>query len=482
MIKLFLQRLLLAHVLVVVFLPASQAQQKQNLPDMGASGVVPVGQEYYMGRAWLMSYRRQVPIVEDPILQVYLENLIFDLAENSELTDHRLVLVAVDNSTINAFAVPGGVVGVHTGLINKAESEAELSSVLTHELAHISQRHFSRGIEAKQATTIPMLVGLLGGMVAIVAGAGDAGMGAIMGSQAAVQNTQLRFSRGFEQEADRIGIQNLYRADMDPMGAANMFTVMQRVSRRYGSNPPEFLLSHPLTKTRIADARNRGGQFPRRMYPDNPEFQLMRVRAELSFIKDDDVAVDRFRDHLAKKGRNAEAQQYGLVLALTRKREYAEAMEYLMPLRKYSPENLTYILAEADIYIESGEFDEALRTLGRSWALMPDNHPVVMAMVKAHMRAGRFTQAEKILAPHARRRGSDPYPWYVLAEVQGLSGNTYQLHQSRAQYFYLVGRMMSARAQLGYALRLAPDDVAKERIRTEQRQVEGAARALGQMK
>ena len=127
MIKLFLQRLMLAHVLVVLFLSASQAQQKDNLPSMGASGVIPVGQEYYMGRAWLMSFRRQAPIVEDPILQVYLENLIFNLAEKSELSDHRLVLVAVDNSTINAFAVPGGVVGVHTGLINKAETEAELS-------------------------------------------------------------------------------------------------------------------------------------------------------------------------------------------------------------------------------------------------------------------------------------------------------------------------------------------------------------------
>jgi predicted Zn-dependent protease len=481
MITKHLQRFLVAAVLALLALSPSQAQQKDNLPSMGETGVIPVGQEYYMGRAWLMSYRRQVPIVEDPLMQVYLETLIFELAEKSELTDHRLVIVAVQNSTINAFAVPGGVVGVHTGLIVKAESEAQLASVLSHELAHISQRHFARGIEAKQASQIPSLVGMLGGMVAIVAGAGDAGMGAIMGSQAGAQNRQLRFSRGFEQEADRIGIQNLERAGMDPMGAANMFTVMQRVSRSYGSRPPEFLMSHPLTTTRIADARSRAGQYPRRMYSDNPEFQLMRVRSELGFIEDNEVAVDRFRDRLAKKGRNAEAQQYGLVLALTRQREYAEAMQYLEPLREYSPENLAYILAEADIYIESGEFDDALRLLGRSWALMPGNYPVTMAMVKAHLRAGRYIQAEKMLAPLARRRANDPYPWYVLAEAQGLSGNTYALHQSRAQYFYLVGQMMAARAQLGYALRLAPDDVAKERIRAEQRQVEGAARALGQL-
>jgi predicted Zn-dependent protease len=258
-----------------------------------------------------------------------------------------------------------------------------------------------------------------------------------------------------------------------------MFTVMAREYR--GARPPEFLLTHPLTESRIADARNRAGQYPKRVYADNNTFQLMRVRVENSGIKGDDKAVEHFRDKLKRKGRNAEAYQYGLVLALTRKREYAQAMEYLAPLREFSPENQVYILAEADILTESGEFDDALRLLGRSWMLMPGNHPLTMAVVKAHLRAGRYKEAEKILENHARARGTDPYVWYVLAETQGLTGNTYGLHQSRAEYFFLNGQMLEARSQLGYALQLAPDDVARERIRTEQRQVEGAARALGQL-
>ncbi len=477
-----IQRLPLLLILLLLMPLGASAQQRNQLPDMGESGVLPVGQERMMGRVWLMSFRRSAPIVEDPLMQVYLENLINELAQESELQDRRIVLVAVDNSTINAFAVPGGVVGVHTGLISKAETEAELASVLTHELAHISQRHFSRGVEAQKVGNMAMLGGLLAGMVAIAAGSADAGIGAIAGGQAAAQQRSLSFSRAHEQEADRIGIQNLYRAGQDPMGASNMFKVMQRESRRYGSRPPEFLLTHPLTESRISDARNRASQFPRRMYPDNPSFQLMRVRSDLGFIRNDDEAVARYRSKLKRKGRNAESHQYGLALALTRKREFAEALELLKPLREYSPENLAYILAEADIYIESGEFDDAAAVLRPSWAVHPDSHPIIMMMVKAHLRAGRYTEAETILAPHARRRGSDPYPWYVLAEVQGLSGNTYELHQSRAQYFFLTGDMLAARAQLGHALRLAPDEVARERIRTEQRQVEGAARALGQLK
>jgi predicted Zn-dependent protease len=241
-------------------------------------------------------------------------------------------------------------------------------------------------------------------------------------------------------------------------------------------------MTHPLTETRIADARNRARQYPRRVYADSPDFQLMRMRVQADSFRSDEEAEAWFRTRLKRKGRNAEAQQYGLVLVLTRQRKFAEAMELLAPLREYRPENLPYILAEADIHIESGEFDAALSLLGRQWMLMPGNYPLTMAVSKAHLRAGRYTEAEKILAAEAKRRQNDPYVWYVLAETQGLTGNTYELHQSRAQYFYLNGMMLEARSQLGYALQLAPDPVAAERIRTEQRYVESAARALGQMK
>jgi len=467
--------------LLLAAIGATAAAQRNELPTMGERGVVPVGQEYMMGRVWLMSYRRQVPAVEDPLLQDYLETLIYRLAETSELKDRRLILITVDNQSINAFAVPGGVVGVHNGLVRRAETEAQLASVLTHELGHISQRHFARGVEAQQAARIPTLLGMLGGMVAIVAGAGDAGMAAMTGSQAAAQQNQLRFSRLHEKEADRVGIGNLARAGLDPNGAANMFEVMQATYGR-SRRPPEFLMTHPLTETRIADARNRARQYPKRVYADNPEFQLMRVRVQVDTFRNDDEAEAWYRKRLERKGRNAEAYQYGLVLTLTRKREYAEAMELLMPLREYRPDNLAYILAEADIYTESGEFEDALELLGKHWMLMPGNYPLTMAVSKTHLRAGRYTEAEKILEGQARRRPSDPYVWYVLAETQGLTGNLYGLHQSRAQYFFLNGQMLQARSQLGYALQLAPDEVARTRIRSEQRQVEGAARALGQMK
>jgi predicted Zn-dependent protease len=221
---------LLLSLLLALAAPGAAAQG-DNLPGFGEGNAVSLNQEYFLGRAWLMAFRRQAPILDDAVLQDYVENLVFRLAATSQLRERRLVVVLVENRAINAFAVPGGIVGVHNGLISKAEYEAQFSSVLTHELAHLSQRHFARGLEAQKKSSAASIAGLLGGLVMIAAGAGDAGMASVMGGQAAAQDSSLRYSRQFEQEADRVGMQNQVNAGLDPGGAAGMFVVMQGESR-----------------------------------------------------------------------------------------------------------------------------------------------------------------------------------------------------------------------------------------------------------
>jgi predicted Zn-dependent protease len=468
------------YLCLLLLIPSARSQDNA-LPSFGEGNAVSLTQEYYLGRAWLMSFRRQAPIYDDPIMQDYIENLVFRLVETSQLRERRLIIVLVDNQTINAFAVPGGIVGVHTGLIQKAEAEAQLASVLTHELAHLSQRHFARGIENQKKSNAAMLGGLLAGLVAIAAGSPDAGMGAIMGGQAAAMDSQLSYSRAHEQEADRVGMQNLAASGMDPGGAGAMFEVMQEVSRSYGSRPPEFLLTHPLTEKRIADAKNRAQGYPKKIYPDNTEFQLMRARAELSFFDDSKKAVQHFRDKRGKGGRFAVAAQYGWVLALTRNGEFAEARKLLKPMRSYAPYNLTYSLAEANIDITSGSYDRAINRLEYMLELTPGNHPTTMYLGESYFRAGYFDKADKLLSAHSRVKPLDPQLWYMLAEVQGKAGNILGLHQSRAEYFALNGAMKQAMQQLDYALGKATDDPTYERIQTRKAYFESVGRALGQL-
>jgi len=460
---------------------SSSAQQDYKLPGFGEGNAVSLNQEFYLGRAWLMSFRRQAPIIDDALLQDYVETLIYRLVVSSQLRERRLEIVLVDNKTINAVAVPGGVVGIHTGVMAKAENEAQFSSVLAHELAHLSQRHFARGLEARKKSTAASMAGLLGGLVAIAAGAGDAGMAAIMGGQAAAMDSQLSYSRQHEKEADRVGMQNQAAAGLDPGGAAGMFEVMQADSRKYGSRPPEFLLTHPLTENRIADAKNRAATYPKRIYQDNPEFQLMRARVQASFFEDNKKAIAHFRKQRGQGGKQAVPAQYGLILALSRDEQVAEARELWKPMREFRPENITYLVTEADIDIAQGKYDSAMGKLEQALELNPGNHPITMSLARAYDDGGYYAKADRLLTRHSRDYASDAQLWYMLAEVQGKAGNLLGLHQSRAEYFALNGAMKQAIEQLNLALGKATNQVTVERIHTRIAYFQAIDRALRSM-
>ena len=237
----------------------SLADDFLNLPELGdsTSSTVSRQKEYQVGQAWLMIYRSRIPTFKDPQLNDYLEDLLQQLARYSELEDKRLTLVTIDNKALNAFAVPGGVIGIQSGLLLHAKSEGELASVLSHELAHLSQRHWARRVEKSRQNMLPTMAALLASMILIATSGGDAGMAALTMTQAASAESQLRFSRDNEAEADRIGMKTLSAANFNPSDMPVMFERMLRSSRFMGQRPPEFLLSHPVTEKRISDTRNR---------------------------------------------------------------------------------------------------------------------------------------------------------------------------------------------------------------------------------
>ena len=259
----------------------------QNLPTLGdaASGIVSLNQEREIGQGFLRSLRASAPTVDDPLLQDYLEHLIYRLVYHSQLKDRRLDLVIVKSPVLNAFAVPGGIVGVHHGLFFYAESEHELSAILTHELAHISQRHYARGVEQGKKTLAINIAGLLASIVLMTTVGSDAGMAALTAAQGAGLSQQLRHSRAREAEADRVGITNLNKAEMDPRAMAYMFERLEQATRYNTDQIPEFLRSHPVTRLRIADAYNQTESYARKEFPPNIDFHLMKPgRGSLQLI------------------------------------------------------------------------------------------------------------------------------------------------------------------------------------------------------
>lgn len=452
----------LALVLLASLLgsPALRAATMDDLPMLGdaSSGIISRQMEERIGDDFLRQIRAQLPTQGDALLTEWTEQKLFDLAANSDLRNTQLNLVLVNASSINAFAAPGGVVGINLGNFEAARNVHEFSAIVAHELAHLSQRHYARGLEAQQQQTLPYLATMLASAIVMATVGGDAGMAAMASSQAAMQQGQLRYSRAREREADRLGIRTLQQAGLDPWAMAGMFERMNRAAR-YSRRPPEFLLSHPVTESRIADARERAREYPREQAPDSLSYQLMRARAQLQLSDRPEEMATRFRTQLEEERATfTAAARYGLVLALTRLGRLDEAETTLAPLLDEDDNRIAYQLAAADIELERGQLDEAIARLERGLRLHPDNLPFSTAYARALNRDRRHLEAQRVMEQLANRRPSDAQVWYQLAETAGLAGDIVAVHRARAEFFQLTGNLDKALKHLQYALRLIEDN------------------------
>ncbi len=472
---------LLRPTLLTLAVLIGQPAMAYDLPSLGdsSSGIVSPEQEYQLGRAWLSLLRGQVPQLSDPLLKDYLERSVYRLAETSQLQDRRLEFVLLRSPQLNAFAAPGGIIGVNGGLFIHAQTEAEYASVMAHELAHLSQRHFARGLEAQKRMQLPLMAAMLAGVVAAAAGAGDAGIAAIVSTQAAAIQAQRRFSRQNEQEADRIGIVNLERAGYDPRAMPDMFGRLMR-QYRYDQKPPEFLLTHPVSESRIADTRNRAEQYPQGGIQDSLRYQLMRARVDLQFESTPGLSAKRFRAML-EEDESLDSARYGLALAQIRSAQLQEAAATLQPLLLKAPNEITYNLAQVELDITANRMGEAQKRIKQLLELYPDSYPVRQAHIDLLIKQSRLQEAEHELDRLVGARPRDPDVWYQVSEVRGLSGNILGLHQARAEFFALVGDYTQAIEQLDFAKNRSSTFQTSARIDARQQQLSDEKRMIEDM-
>lgn len=476
----------LAALLVLAMSSWPAKADEIELPSLGdtITGIMSPNEEKTLGQAWLRSFRASVQLDEDPVVYEYVEDLLFQLASHSDLDEKQIDLVMVQDPSINAFAVPGGVVGVHTGLIDAANSESQFASVLTHELAHLSQRHFARSMDAaKQANMVSILGALAGVAIAAAGGSGDAVTAALITGQAAALDSRLRYSRAHEREADRIGMHSLVDAGYAADGAAQMFQEMQNAFRLYGQRLPEFLLTHPITQSRISDARQRDRQIEKESREsgvalenirDGIGFQLIKARI---YARDQDTAdaaikhferelkglaaVDDSESNLAyseEERWRADASRYGLSLSQLRANQFGNARETLIPLLQQVPGKIIYALLDIEIDIAEGKLVPAERRLRDLYSLNPNNFGISMTLAELLLKVNKPKDAERILQNLADLRPSQSIVWYHLAEAQGKAGKILALHRSRAEFFQLIGAFDRAIDHLQQAYRLAGKD------------------------
>ena len=429
--------------------------------------------EKTLGTAWLKQYRSAAPILYDPLLNEYNAQLVNKLSTTLGLTEDDLQLVIAKNHQLNAFAVPGGVIGIHSGLFRHANTEAQYASVIAHELAHLSQRHYARSLSQQKTRDLATMSALLGALVIAANGQETAGQAAFMGAQAANINNALAFSRDFENEADSIGMHILKTAGFPPSAMAEMFEQMQ-IANRFNTTPPEFFLTHPITNARIANAKNRILLENKQMHTSNITYQLMRSRVLLVQSKSPQQAVRYFKDEINGFPASLTASQYGLAIALLENKDFSEAEQVLKKISKELAHHPAFIIAQSDVLAGFNKSEQALALIDNALTEKTNfRFSLTMQKVKLLNQLALFENANRVFKDFINDYKNEVLFWYESAETAGLAGDIYQLHKARTEYFILHGQYKSATNQLkNIEKKFAEDTVALEYARDRSKDIE----------
>lgn len=431
-----------------------------NLPDLGdeSAAVISPAQERKLGEEFMRTARRQLDISDDPELNTYIQALGRTLSiKRNPTTGQEFHFFIVNNPSINAFAVPGGYIGVHTGLILATETESELASVLAHESAHITQRHIPRLIAESQRVTVPAMAALLAAI--LLAGSGNqGGEAAIAVTTATLAQKQLNFTREFEQEADRIGMDILASAAYDARAMPAFFERMQAHTRLYETNLPEFLRTHPITTRRIAESRDHAEHYPVIKNPDDTDFY--HIQAKIRVLTGGRAAdtANSFKNTLANgQYLHKNAENYGYVWSLLANKQYPEARHAIRELLAQRPRYGLYLIAQAEIEMAAGNYASALALYAAATKKIPGDLALSQRYASALLKTGRPAEARGLLKKLVRQRPQDPALQKMLAVAAGGSGTLLEAHQAMAEYYYLIGNTDAAIGQLQIARRHAGD-------------------------
>lgn len=428
----------------------------ENLPVLGdySSSSISLSGEYELGRIWLSIYRSAVKEHNDPMIRTYLEDLLYRLSEDSEVQDRRFEFLVLQDKSINAFAAPGGIIGINLGMFLETEKEGELASVMCHELAHLSQRHYARSQNRSSPLANALMV-----LGSIVVAAASRNPEAILIAPAAMQQMSINFTRSNEKEADRVGFNNLVRAGFDPYDMTSMFQRMQDKYQTKSSEEFSYLMTHPLPSERLTDMKVRADNLPKSVntiYRDNIDFYFMQKRAESWSEKDTRKLIKKYKKNIDSKDYKVSASnKYGLALAYKETKKFNEAFRIIRSLMKENPNNLVLESSLMELHLAAGNYFEAI-SLGRNiLEIHQSNYSASILLAEAYLKNQNPEEAEKLLKDLSKNRETDPNVWFKLAEAQGLSGNILELHRSRAEYFILTGRFDAAVFQLKEALSLS---------------------------
>ncbi len=445
----------------LIFLAAlTPGAMAEGLPDLGETSRVdlPPQLERRIGESIMRDIRQRDPNhIDDVEVTGYLNVLGARLSAAIPEAGRDFEFFALRDPTLNAFAMPGGFIGVHSGLILGAQSESELAGVLAHEISHVTQRHLAR-LMGKQSQT--QLTQLLAIAVAILAARSnsDVSQAAMVTGAAAGMQTMLNYSRDFEREADRIGIQTLDRAGFDVRGMASFFERLQKFGRLYENNAPGYLRTHPLTTERIADMENRIQLAQYRQVPDSAEFQLVRAKLRAGQGTPREAIAD-FEGQLRERKYLSEiSARYGLAVAQMRGKNFPAAEHEIAELRRLRTVSPMFDTLAADARRAQGDLAGALKIYREARVRHPRNKALIHGQIDALLADGQPQEALKLASAELQLTTTDAALHGFQARSHAALGNRLQQHRAQAELYVLQGQLVAAIQQLELAQKAGDGD------------------------
>lgn len=440
-------------------LPFSVQAGNSDLPDLGdsASSYVSLQEEHQLGRLWLRQLRRQANTMESPLANQFLENLIYRLIPHSEVKLSDFEFVIIDREELNAFAVPGGIIGINFGIFLHARDEDELSAVLAHELAHLSQRHFARQIEQAEKQQPVAIAALLASILLIASNNADAGFAGLVTSQAASVQNQLAYSREWEREADRIGMKALVGAGLDPHAMPSMFQAMLQANR-FSQRPPEFLLTHPVTENRVADAAGRAENYPHKPRLTSFTFDILKNQARMRYQLNAAEQQQHFEHQLTLNSKHSQpyaAAQLALAQLAADKRDAASGLKILQQMAAPYNEHPAAVSLQAQLLRLQGNNQAALKALDEALVFQPGSFELISRKADILMADEQYDNASQLLKQLSEQRPGYPHVWRNLAAAAGKNQQKTLSHRANGEYLFITGFQAKALRQMELALKQA---------------------------
>lgn len=443
--------LALIYLLLVLSYPVYGGNLASQLPDIGTVGssTLTPREEKLLGQEFMRNIRQSLKLLDDPLAVAYLQNLADRLQPKLGESGQDITVFLVDDPSINAFAGPGGYIGIHTGLLLAARAEGELASVMAHEIAHVSQRHLVRAFETSKKTSLATMGAIIAGII-LGSSNPELSEAVIASSVAGSAQQQLTFSRTHEQEADRVGLELLANADFDPRMMVSFFEILQQRQRTLSNSAPEFLRTHPLTLSRIADTRNRAFQYPEHDPSDESFFQLMQARiANLSR----ETGSNPFNRSNQTREISQQASQYYEGLAAAKAGNYSQARILIAPLLQARTQRVLFYFSAANIELADNRPDEALKITNTALELFPGNTPLIELHARALLHQDKPQQAFEFLQSTLRQHPEQTFLYQTYAKAASKIGENAEAYRALGEQQFHLGNVHQAIEYLEQALK-----------------------------